>query len=270
MATRDSLISGLLAFSALYAEPSLAQTAPSATYDVVQVADTLGLRPGMTLAEARAKATATGAVMDDVDKRYPKMHSGFVGGPNPAYFVRGVGLNPRNAIMNSIDSSGASLRLSVFPKDPRVDYRDENNLVIYYISAQFRLGSTLASMGMTMSGSEFREAAHLRYGPFKAARGSPKAACGAESAIFVGAEKMAAYKSVGGETQADHTPQTLIAARQCPRLDTLDALEQKGQVTGASLWRYDFALAEQAYMNLTKVVGHEPALEQTAKARAAK
>ena len=264
------LISSALIFSSAMA---FGQSAPNGNYDIVQAADTLGLRPGMSLAEARAKVAALGGTVQDHDKQNPTMHRNFIRGPNPAYFVKSVGLPANSAFLHPIDSRSSSLYLSVFPKDTRLDWRDENNLVVYYLGATFGFRALSASQG-TMPAAEFHDAANRRYGPFRQSRGpktsgAPPDPCGADATIFVGAEKAAALKSVGGATQADKTPQTVIAARKCKPFNSLDALNKNGQVTGATIIRYDFALAEQAYDNLTKVVGHERKLEGVAAAQQA-
>lgn len=234
--------------------------APSVAPDLAQIADTFGLRTGMTLAEARSKIAALGGEVQDLNQS-PRMHSGFVRGPNPAYFVRSVGIGTAASFMNPIDSSRTAIYLSVFPTDLRADYRDDKNLVIYYLSVKFEF-KVMFNSGGTMPVAEFRDAANKRYGPFKTSRSS--GACGAEAMIFIGAERAASFKSVGGDTQADKTPQTVIEARKCSRFESLDTFESKGQVTGGAIIRYDFALAEQAYINLTQVVGHDPSLEALA------
>ena len=264
------LVSLALVFSSTMA---FGQSAPNDNYDIVQAADTLGLRPGMTLAEARAKVAALGGTVQDHDKQYPTMHRNFIRGPNPAYFVKGVGLPANSAFLHPNDSRSSSLYLSVFPNDTRLDWRDENNLVVYYLGATFGFRALSASQG-TMPAAEFRDAAHRRYGPFRPSRGpkpsgEPPDPCGADATIFIGAEKAAAFKSVGGDTQADKTPQTVMAARKCRQFNSLDALEKNGQVTGVTIIRYNFALAEQAYDHLTKVVGHEKELEGVAAAQQA-
>jgi hypothetical protein len=263
--TMRGMIFVTLAIGAI-ATPSYAE--PKTTQDIVQIADTLGLRTGMTLAEARQRVTAlTGVVQEYDNKTYRTMHNGYFRGPNPAYFVRGVavgagvGPNSKLEFMHPLDSSRSPIYVSVFPKDPRADYRDENNLIIYYIASEFEFKMKLNSGG-TMPIGEFRDAVNRRYGPFKAGRSTGP--CSADSTVFVGAEKMASLKSVGGETQADMRPQTVVEARKCKLFQSLEAWDIKGQVSGGAIIRYDFALAEQAYNNLTQVVGHDAATKAVA------
>lgn len=239
-----------------------------AAYDIVQAADTLGLRPGMTLAEARVKVASYGGEIDEPEKRGPMIHRGYIGGPNPAIFTRSVGVGTGNTFMHPLDGSRSRLFIGLFPRDSKLDIRDESNLIIFFVDAQFEFKMQMIEGG-TQPTSDFRDAVNRRFGPFATEAALKKVvasriSCWDAVGMLNKAPTMASFRSVGGETPYETSPQMVAVARQCKKFDAFQTLERNGQVTHIIVERYDFTLAEKAYQSLQKIVGHESATEAAA------
>lgn len=266
MRNRLSLLTPLLIIAPFAVDQLQAESTPNVRQDIVLFADTLGIRPGMTLAEAQVKAASLGAEITSLEPLKAALSNNFVGGPAPELFRRLVRLSHNvmgPPFIGSTTPVEVGLTLWVFPRDPRVDAFSETNLVIYDIMMYFNFRTRRQDNDVQTS-KEFVTNANVRFGPFKdETRRQVDAAfssCMDALLVFENAAQRASLRSIGGETEYDQFPQTVAAGRKCRRLDYLTPQERAGQFSGAVIRRFDFSLAEEALLALTKIVGHEEAL----------
>lgn len=237
---------------------------PSAAQDVVLAADMAGLRPGMTLAEARAQLAAHGGQIPD--NEHPTMHNNFLEGPNPQIFVKtfDTGDFAQQAGLYFRTATGI---LNVFPRDPEGDIRDPANLVVYDIELRGQMPAAWRD-GVSPSGDDYLRQAQERFGPFASSShgdGDPEKAACLEALIQVynRTHERAVWASIGGETPFEQRPDLVERGRACGGLAVADLTEAQGRVQAAALRRIDFVLAEEAYGKLAQVVGHEAGMAAT-------
>jgi hypothetical protein len=243
---------------------TLGPLAPAAAQDVVRAADMAGLRPGMTLAEARAQLAAHGGQIPD--NEHPTMHNNFLDGPNPQIFVKtfDTGDFAQQAGLYFRTATGI---LHVFPRDPEGDIRDPGNLILYDIELRGQMPGAWRD-GLSPSGDEYVRQAGERFGSFASnthGAGDPERAACLEALVQVynRTHERAVWASIGGDTPFEQRPELVERGRACGALAVADLTEVDGRVQAVALRRIDFVLAEQAYENLAQVVGHEAGMAAT-------
>jgi hypothetical protein len=230
--------------------------------DPADIVDTLGIRVGMTLTLAQAEVKKRGATLPDpspYDELAPNQQKLHKNGPNPLlFFLRfDVGHLPSTKYTGPRYDPGFSVY--VFPRNVTADYRDPDNLVVYYVEASTN------QLPKNMAHEDFVAKAKTKFPDMIDSNSIPDLGSKRDHCHYAIAElrrapvfKRLSYVSAGSKkiTMSMAAESTKSAWRSCG--DALNVQVGSHKSRGAYLvrvFRYNYALAEEAFRNLSEVVG---------------
>jgi hypothetical protein len=251
------------------------QRPPAYNPDHAAVLDTLGVRLGMTLVEARQAAAKVGAEIGPSGTSITSTM--FLEGPPPTYFQRYVKPGP-NYTGPSLGLRGENMMLLVFPKDTQRDFTADDNLVVYYIAAAARFPTQdgIVFPYTPIQQTAFEEAVRRRF-PDAFMR-KPTRAQGTElQCADAGGDYTSVLSSAEVQRAGGSRPPyygrfaSAAAASACrPMLVVVINSQPNGLAHAVQVARTDVQLGFQAAKQLSAVVGYQREtkikVEQDAKA----
>ena len=257
-------VGSALAIIVLAVSDGAAETKPLRKGSPAELVDMLGLRVGMTLAEAQAVAAKHGAWIPDVspfNESEPKRETRHLEGPDPALFRLYVKMPWGYAGPRVHMKVGWHLR--VFPKDVGGDYRDPENLIVYYIHyLVFGPGAVSGEAAELMPREEFTAAARVAFpdliDPAGEGASEEQAYCLNAGTRIWAIEKLTSYRRAGDTVTLYEAGDPAAAVwRDCGRVLIVRTRAEPGEGVGeVAVTRFDPHLAEQAFTNLSQVVGY--------------
>ncbi|MBI1907247.1 MAG: hypothetical protein HYS20_13600 [Rhodocyclales bacterium] len=214
---------------------------PRMSNDFLTGLEVLGVRPGMTLGEARAELETWGATLETGDREL------FVYYAHPGANYRGHpdAFNPDTPIQNG---RAGMTTLFVYPVNPQGDIADPANLMVYFVHTKVLSAGSRAGV---MSEAEFLSQGQQRAGQkLHTAMSGNRAECG-----FLIPDYARRVAKLAGVDQ----PQTrahLAAWKQCGTVAMVDIRKTGARVYGYLITYSDATLAERALAAL-RVSGAE-------------
>jgi hypothetical protein len=264
-----------LAMTVFVAGEGAAETKTLRRGSPAELVDMLGLRVGMTLAEAQAVIAKHGARIPDVspyDELEPKGVRPHLEGPDPVLFRLYVRMPWGYAGPRVQMKVGWHLR--VFPKDARGDYREPENLIVYYIHyVVFGPEAASGEAAELMPREEFMAAARSAFPDLidstaEATSEEREHCLNADTRIWA-MEKLTSYRRAGDNVNLYEAgdPSTAVW-RNCGRILRVSTREDSGQGVGeVAVTRFDTHLAEEAFTNLSQVVGYTEEIRKEVESR---
>ncbi|MEZ5063439.1 MAG: hypothetical protein R3B81_01840 [bacterium] len=238
---------------------------PQMSREFLAALEALGVRPGMTLAEARAAAATWGARLEREDlsnlSESAKPSPANVYSPdaiNRAFEYRSLPEptyrgHPRSFDPDAPDQSwpAGALDLLVFPIEPLGDLADPTNLVVYYVQTSVMWGSPRTKKEGVMSEVEFLRQGAERVGlELHTAMSGARSDCGFAIPDYV-------QRIVGlGGVPEPRTPENLPAWKACGTIVLVEPNRTGDNVYGYRVRYGDATLAERA-LEAFRVFGSE-------------
>ena len=249
--------------------------------DPADIVDTLGIRLGMTYAQAQEAAKKRGAVLpdpspyDELAPNHQKIHKK---GPNPDLFGMGIHIGRHGPDYNG-PNYNQNFRIYVYPKDITKDYRDLNNLIVFFVEggtnqlpAKENAGKTSGRFVENISHEDFIQKAKVKFPNLMDSLSIPNvnqnmahchnAVSELRSNVFF--RKMAMIRAGSKKTTMTLASEDVQSSwRKCGEVLNVMVHAQKGRgAHTVRVFRYDFNLSEEAFRNLSQVVGYTSDHEQ--------
>jgi hypothetical protein len=260
---------------------------PAYSHDPLDVIDTLGIRPGMTLAEAKRTAAKWGATIPPVGR--VSDYGQVVDGPSQFLFTRRLA-GDSLAYHGPHTPSPSLAQLLLFPKDPHGDIRADDNLVVYYLRMQItrsyrnagyrgsRMVASPGGRGATLQmhpgrqpsfdeirrADLFARARHRFSGVLDPAlEGVQKNHKHCSNAINqirnVPVFAQIFHSGHGDRFGEGYSRAERSAWRNCGNAASIMVgTINNGRVYSVAVDRFDYGLAEQAYKSLSQIIGYSP------------
>ncbi|MEZ5891842.1 MAG: hypothetical protein R3C58_01640 [Parvularculaceae bacterium] len=250
----------------LQQHPAVSKPAyPMMSKDFLTGLETLGVRPGMTLPEARAAAAKWGAALEKEDQSNLSDNAK----PSPANVYNPLHIAPAFTYRSVPDATysghphvfdpdrpdqawqAGATTVSVYPIDPLGDYEDPNNLIVYYVNTMVTFQGQRARTEGVMSKEAFFAEGEKRIGlKLSTAMTGDRAQCAFALKDYV--QRMY-YLAAAYEPK----PQPYLEAwKACGPIAMVEPNYVGGGVFGYQIRHSDITIAERAY-NAFRVYGSE-------------
>jgi len=229
---------------------------PAMSRDFLTALETLGVRPGMTLTQARAVAAQWGAALEKEDQRHlsvtarpsaanPYNHSHIVDTftyravPDGGYRGHPRTFNPETP---QVGFPPGSTTVMTFPLDPQGDLDSADNLIVYLVDASVSFtGAQAQQQGATTEARFLADGARLIGRPLQTSRSSNRADCG-----FAVPDYAQRVTALAGTPAPRDTPH-LAAWKRCGAIAYVEFPARGGAVSNYRIWHADVTLAERAF-----------------------
>lgn len=245
------------------AQPRL-QHFPNMSRDFLTALETLGIRPGMSLAEANSIVASWGAYLGKEDQRnlsitakpspsnpYNQAHINgaffYTARPKPDY--RG---HPFRYNLNKPDDIGhpAGVSVSVYPVNPLGDLEDPHNLVVYQVRGAVDFMPLTGTQGV-MPVATFLDGGASRIGhALSDTRSGPRSGCG-----FAVQDYSKRVVSLA-EVLKPRMPPYIEQWKACGIISLVEYAERQGYISEYRITHTDVTHAERAF-NAFRVYGSE-------------